>query len=132
MKFPPQARLTDAADFRFVFSQPGVSRDCCFRILSRPNNRERSRLGLAVSARLCRRASGRNRLKRVIRESFRHHQAMLCDENAMDIVVLPLPEAIGANNRTLFASLDMHWRKLASMNHSAGGRKPFRQGKGKN
>lgn len=112
-EFPREARLGNAADFRFVFDRPRASRDALFRVLSRPNDRPRSRLGMAVSLRVCRKASGRNRLKRIIRESFRLHQAMLSGDHAQDFVVLPTSEAANRPNAALFASLEAHWRKLA-------------------
>jgi ribonuclease P protein component len=113
MKLSREARLSGAAQFRFVFSRPEVSRDAYFRVLSRPNGRGHSRLGMAVSLRVCRKAVGRNRLKRIVRESFRMHQIMLSDGCARDIVVLPSPAAATTCNRALFKSLWAHWRKIA-------------------
>jgi ribonuclease P protein component len=113
MKLSREARLSGAAQFRFVFSRPEVSRDAYFRVLSRPNDLKHSRLGMAVSLRVCRKAVGRNRLKRIVRESFRMHQSMLSDGCARDIVVLPSPMAATICNRALFQSLRAHWRKMA-------------------
>jgi len=48
-----------------------------------PNALGHARLGLAVPRRVVRLASGRNRLKRLMREIFRLHQAAL---PAMDLV----------------------------------------------
>jgi len=113
MRFPREARLATAADFRFVFDRPDVSRDAMFRVLSRPNGRRSSRLGMAVSARACRKASQRSRLKRVIRESFRLNLAALSAQQPRDIVVLPTNEAATRCNAALFDSLQAHWKRLA-------------------
>jgi len=91
-----------------------MSRDGLFRVLSRPNGLSYSRLGLAVSRRVCREAAGRNRLKRVVRESFREHQCQLSGAAAQDIVVLPTPLAATISNPALFASLHKHWRQLTN------------------
>ncbi len=114
MKFSRQARLSGAADYRSVFAQSQPSRDSYFRVLSRPNGRDNSRLGLAVSKRACRSAVGRNRLKRITRESFRVHQDVLIGGLPRDIVVLPTPLAATISNRDLFESLEKHWRKVSS------------------
>ena len=57
-----------------------------------------------------RRATSRNRIKRLIRESFRHHQHEL---RGLDIVVLVKPGLDAVDNRTLLDALERHWRRLA-------------------
>ena len=65
-----------------------------------------ARLGLAISKKNCRLATDRNRIKRVVRESFRHHQAALA---GLDVVVINQPAARAAGNQQLFSSLAGHW-----------------------
>jgi ribonuclease P protein component len=72
---------------------------------------DRARLGLAISKKHCRRATGRNRLKRLVRESFRRHAAEL---EGLDIVVLGQPEASRADNKEIFSSLATHWQRTRS------------------
>jgi len=79
-----------------------------FTVLYRPNGTTEPRLGLAIGKKNCRLATGRNRLKRVARESFRDHRATL---GGVDIVVLNLPAAARAKNRALFDSLENHWQQ---------------------
>ena len=67
------------------------------------------RLGLAISRKSAPRAVDRNRIKRLIRESFRRGQAMRC---AADLVVLGRPPARTADNATLVRSLRRHWTRL--------------------
>ena len=67
-----------------------------------------ARLGLAVSKKHCRQATGRNRIKRVVRESFRQNQAEIA---GLDIVVINQPAAASATNRMLFDSMAAHWRQ---------------------
>lgn len=107
-------RLSKPADFKRVFRKPVVSRDDCFRVLARVNEGHRSRLGMAVSTKVDKRAVCRNRIKRVIRESFRHafNASSGCSEVAMDIVVLPGLGSATICNKALFRSLEKHWSRL--------------------
>ena len=81
-----------------------------FTVLYRPNGSDQPRLGLAISKKNCRLASGRNRLKRIARESFRHNREKI---GGLDLVVLNQRDAADAGNQALFASLDRHWRRIA-------------------
>lgn len=110
--FNKSSRLTRGAEFSHVFARPQVVQDRCFRILARSSGRDGARLGLAVSKKICKSAVGRNRLKRVIRESFRHHAADRHGIGALDIVVLPRHPAATICNRELYASLTRLWRRL--------------------
>ncbi len=121
MMFPRKQRLTTQADFRFVFSGSKVSRDRYFRVLGRENGNELCRLGMAVSRKNCRKAVGRNHLKRLIRESFRQHSGQLAIGGGFDYVVLPTAEAATICNQTLARSLSRHWRLVQGGINSAAG-----------
>ena len=103
-------RLLTAAAFARVFEKATRSRDKWFTVLCRDNHQEIARLGLAISKKSCRHATGRNRIKRIIRESFRQHQEQL---TGLDVVVLNQSAAAAAGNKTLFDSLNRHWQKCA-------------------
>jgi len=107
-RFRKNNRLLDAAAFGRVFATATRSRDQLFTVLCRHNEGGAPRLGLAISKKHCRRATERNRIKRIIRESFRQHQAVL---GGLDIVVINRPEAAAANNQQMSASLETHWRR---------------------
>ncbi len=79
-------------------------------MLCRPSGLPRARLGLAVARRHLRRATARNRVKRLIRESFRRHQELL---RGLDLVVMVRPGLEAVDNAELFRSLEGHWRRLA-------------------
>lgn len=81
-----------------------------FTVLYSPNGTDQPRLGLAIGKKHCRQSSGRNRLKRVIRESFRRHKAAL---GGVDVVVMNQPAAARATNRALFDSLGKHWDRCS-------------------
>ena len=78
-----------------------------FTVLCRVNEDQEARLGLAIAKKHCRLATNRNRLKRVVRESFRRHKTEL---SGLDIVVLNKPAAAQTNNEQLFKCLEKHWR----------------------
>ena len=79
-----------------------------FTVLSRENRGKGARLGLAISKKNCRLAVQRNRLKRVVRESFRSHKEML---GGLDFVVMCQTAASRARNKELFDSLSEHWQR---------------------
>jgi len=103
-----EKRLLDAAAYGRVFKKATRSRDKWFTVLCRENEKGIARLGLAISKKNCRQATGRNRIKRVVRESFRQHQAGLA---GLDVVVLNQPATGAADNRTLFISMAGHWQQ---------------------
>jgi ribonuclease P protein component len=107
-RFSKDSRLLDAASFGRVFEKATRSRDKWFTVLCRKNNIATGRLGLAISKKQCRKATARNRLKRIIRESFRHHQDAL---EGLDIVVMNKAAAADECNGALVESLEKHWQQ---------------------
>ena len=112
MKFSRQSRLLKPAEFKLVFQQAVRSRDDSFRVLARVNNKNRHRLGMAISKKACAKAVGRNRIKRVVRESFRQHIASVSQENALDFVVMSTNLTGDQSNTTLDQSISAHWQRL--------------------
>ena len=101
-------RLLNADAYGRVFKKATRSRDKWFTVLCRKNNLDIARLGLAISKKHCRQATGRNRIKRIVRESFRQHQAEI---SGLDVVVVNQLAAATATNRQLFDSMATHWRR---------------------
>jgi ribonuclease P protein component len=67
------------------------------------------RLGLAVAIKVAGNAVARNRVRRIIRESFRLHQHEL---PAVDLAVSARPTARAASAESLRASLAVLWTKV--------------------
>ena len=67
------------------------------------------RLGLSTAARMVGGAVRRNRIKRLVRESFRQHQHELPN---VDIVVNARAGARDADNASILRSLERHWQKV--------------------
>jgi ribonuclease P protein component len=110
--FTIKHKLRKAIEFKRVFKKPIVSSDPYFKVLARLNKVNNSRLGMAVSRQVDKHAVGRNRIKRVIRESFR--QRYSTEKACLDIVVLPRRETATICNKRLFRSLQGHWSQLES------------------
>jgi len=109
-RFTKNHRLLDAAAFGRVFDKATRSRDKLFTVLCRRNQTSIARLGLAISKKHCRRATERNRIKRIIRESFRQQQVLL---SGLDIVVINQPGAATATRQEIADSLDNHWQRCS-------------------
>ena len=103
-------RLPGKSGFNNVFKQSQRSADRFFTVLYCSNELGYPRLGLAIAKRNCRLAVQRNRLKRLIRESFRLARPLI---GGVDIVVMSRPRAHIATNPDLFDSLQQHWRRLS-------------------
>ena len=85
-RFTKSLRLLCAADFKPVFDDaPFRASHQFFLILARENQLTQPRLGLVMAKKHIRLAVERNRMKRLIRESFRLHQQ---DFAGLDVVVL--------------------------------------------
>ena len=118
-------RLLNAEAFGRVFKKATRSRDKWFTVLARKNDADIARLGLAISKKHCRQATGRNRIKRIVRESFRQHQAEI---SGLDVVVINQPAASTATNRQLFDSMAAHWQRCQGSRQSGSDRGNERDG----
>jgi ribonuclease P protein component len=99
-------------EYRRVFNGGRRSIDRHFLVLAYPNRGQYARLGLAVAKKHCRKAVERNRIKRMIRESFRHNQKALA---GLDLVVVARQGAPLADNRRCLNSLLHHWQRIAEL-----------------
>ena len=107
--FPKALRLTEASDYRKVFDSARRTTGNDFLVLVRHNTQNIARLGLAISKKRLRLAVQRNRIKRLVRESFRRHQEELA---GVDIVVLAQKSILQKNNSELRQSIEKHWEKI--------------------
>lgn len=92
-----------------MFSSAKRSGDEYFSVLGQNNAQPFARLGLAIARKHTKTAVARNRVKRLIRESFRQHQAEL---SGLDIVVLLRRNIAKTTNQDMFQRLDILWQKI--------------------
>lgn len=83
--------------------------DALFTISCAANEAGTARLGMAVGVRAIGNAVRRNRLRRLIRESFRMHRPEL---PAVDVFVTARSPSAAATNAEVFASLAALWRRI--------------------
>ena len=108
--FPQQVRLLTAGDYRDVFNDVTCKvSNRHILLLARESSHQHSRVGLVFSKKNVRLAVQRNRLKRLVRESFRLHQHKL---EPLDIVVLSRPGISELDNQTVTKQLEKLWQRL--------------------
>ncbi|KUE78201.1 ribonuclease P protein component [Aeromonas schubertii] len=108
--FPRELRLLTPDHFKRVFAEPVRAASPQLTLLAVPNSLDHPRLGLAVPKKALKRAVWRNRVKRVVRESFRLKQHQL---PAIDIVVIAKGGVREMDNEELFKLLEKLWRTLS-------------------
>ncbi len=109
--FGRNKRLLTARAYQAVFS------DTCYKVahpnlllLAKPNGLCQPRLGLVVAKKNIRRSVDRNRVKRVVRETFRHSQSLL---DSLDIVFLARQGMDRLTPREQTDLLENSWRRLS-------------------
>lgn len=95
-------------DFQRVFQNNKRFAESGLLVLSRKNQLDRSRLGLAVSKKHMARAVDRNRVKRLVRQSFIQHQPF---PMAWDVVVVSCSGLSRQTNQQIFSSLEKLWNR---------------------
>ncbi len=107
--FARPQRLLKASDFETVYARRRRVTDSCFAVNFNANQLGQARLGLAIGAKAVGNAVARNRVKRVVRESFRR---VAGDLTGIDLVVGARNGARTAHNARLRESLDGLWQQV--------------------
>jgi len=109
--FGPELRLRSKLQFDALYASGKRIDDRFFGLRVKPNGLGHPRVGLAVAVKTAGSGVARNRLRRLVRESFRLAQHEL---PAVDIVVAAKFPAREAPATTLRASLATLWQRVAS------------------
>ena len=109
--FPRKHRLTRPHEFRRVFQRGRHRRIHVEGIFCRVRESTcpHARLGLALSKRSIKHAVGRNRVKRLVRDSFRLEFKQL---PAVDIVIMGETKLVSMDNAAILQQLGMLWERL--------------------
>jgi ribonuclease P protein component len=101
-------RLLAPSAFKTVYSnrQFGSSPLFTFNVLGAQANKK---IGVTVSKKVSKRAVDRNRIKRIVKEFYRHHKTEI---NSAHIVITAKPKCVIATNKELTESLQELWGKL--------------------
>ncbi len=108
--FNRELRLLTPEHYQNVFQQAHRAGSPHFTIIARDNNLTHPRLGLAVPKKQIKTAVGRNRFKRLARESFRNKQHQLPNK---DFVVIAKKSAQDLSNDEMFQLFDKLWHRLS-------------------
>jgi len=109
--FSKKDRLLNRADFVLLRNTGKKIHSECFVAQILRNNRENSRLGLTISKKAGK-AVTRNRLKRLIRESFRTNKQNIC--GFWDINIIAKKNISQCSAEKVFLSLDKIFDKISN------------------
>ncbi|MEG9480736.1 ribonuclease P protein component [Mannheimia indoligenes] len=108
LNFSRELRLLAPVQFKAVFEEPLRASTPQMTLLARENTLDNPRLGLTVAKKHLKRAHDRNRIKRIVRESFRLQQHELPN---FDFVFVAKGGIGKLDNATLFETLEKLWAR---------------------
>jgi ribonuclease P protein component len=111
LRFGAELRLRSKPQFDAIYASGRRLDDRFFGLRIKPNDLGHARIGLTVAIKTAGNAVIRNRLRRLVRESFRLAQHEL---PAVDVVVAAKFPAVEALPATLRASLATLWQRVAN------------------
>ena len=115
LSFPRSSRLITKAEFSQVFDQPLKVNQRWLTVLYRSNQKKSARIGIIVGKRVANSAVARNRIRRIVRTSFRFNQEKLA---GWDIVVIARQQCDTLTKEKIRAGIDQLWEKLLAQYQS--------------
>lgn len=116
--FTKQKRLLKARDFQRVFDRSSAKVSSRVMLLiAAPNDLSQPRIGFIIAKKQVRLAVKRNRIKRVIRETFRHLDS---EDFSYDVILLARKGVDQQSNRKIRSEFEHLWQKLKKRANSEG------------
>lgn len=110
-RFVRSKRLVTKRDYSVVFKSANKTVTTDFIVLHKKNSFTHARLGLAISKKALPKAVQRNRIKRILRESFRNRNEL----PNIDLVFLAKHNIASQDNRSILNGLTILWDKLNNL-----------------
>ena len=104
-------RITKASDYAHIFQKGKHTQGKFWQLVAAPSNESKSRLGLAISKKVYKKAVDRNLRKRIARETFRLQQTQLGN---FDMVVMA-KKSRHADNKSLMTDLSNLFSKISAV-----------------
>lgn len=114
-RFSRDDRLLTKAEYKFVFDQSNKVTQRHLLALFKPNLKPHGRLGLVIGKRVANSAVARNKIKRIIRESFRLNRKQF---QGIDIIVIARQQCDTLDKAKLREGIDKLWEKLLAQSQS--------------
>ncbi len=109
LRFPQKNRLLTKAEHEQVFAKSHKVSQKYLLVLFQQNKKLHGRISIIVGKRVARYAVTRNKIKRIIRESFRINQNKL---KGFDIIVIARSQCDTLDKVKLREGIDKLWEKL--------------------
>ncbi len=106
--FAKSSRLRKPQEFKAVYQDNTIRVKGRYFTVLTFSRFEHPRLGVVVSKKVSKKAVLRNRIKRLVRENFRHRQ----QQANLDYVVIAKAGVTDQPSDVIFAELDYLWRKI--------------------
>lgn len=110
-RFPPSLRIRKRAEFKRLQAGSRKLHSTHLLVIINPAAGPDSRIGVTVTTRVDKRAIQRNRIKRIVRETFRHLREQL--GGTFDIVVIARQNATDCSSGELRTELTELFRKIS-------------------
>ena len=110
-RFTRDHRLLTSSDYRKVFNDAEFKVSCRYILMLAIRHKSLPRIGIVVSKKNISKAIQRNRVKRLVRESFRRTKSQIPN---LDVVVLIRRGIEGLPNVIISSKMDFLWKDLCS------------------
>ncbi|MWP48354.1 ribonuclease P protein component [Gilliamella sp. Lep-s21] len=109
LTFSRELRLLTPSDFNHVFQESVRVGSPFLTLVTRKNTLDHPRLGFAIAKKQVKRAHERNRIKRLAKEYFRHHQHQFPN---IDFILMAKEPVIDLDNQQIVETLNQLCQRI--------------------